>query len=45
MRGTNAMVIGHDHDPELAAQDPDALRHELHTMRTAEVAMHTIYPK
>jgi hypothetical protein len=38
MRGTNAMVIGHDHDPELAAHDPDALPHgsdELHTMRTA----------
>jgi hypothetical protein len=34
MRGTNAMVIGHDHDPELA------------TMRTTEqVAMHTTYPK
>jgi hypothetical protein len=49
MRGTNAMVIGHDHDPELAAQDPDALPHgrdELHTIRTAEqVAMHTTYPK
>jgi hypothetical protein len=48
-RGTNAMVIGHDHDPELAVQDPDALPHgrvELHTMRTAEqVVMHTIYPK
>jgi hypothetical protein len=49
MRGTNAMVIGHDHDPELAAQDSDALPHgrdELHTIRTAEqVAMHTTYPK
>jgi hypothetical protein len=47
MRGTNAMVLGHDHDPELAAQDLDALgRDELHTMRTTEqVAMHTTYPK
>jgi hypothetical protein len=44
MRNMNAMVIGHDHDPELAAQYPDALPHgrdELHTMRTAEqVAAH-----
>jgi hypothetical protein len=43
------MVIEHDHDPELATQDPDALPHgrdELHTMRTTEqVVMHTTYPK
>jgi hypothetical protein len=47
MRGKNAMVIGHDHDPELTVQDSDALPHgrdELHTMRTA-VAMHTTYLK